>query len=224
MDHHLACYLGMKAISQSQSMKELVLGCCVPGSSLILMPPLWETRRPWGQGCSACVVFYHVIRWRCWLTGLWKIFSPVLAWKKSIVNNGGKCFCFCLPAWKPAMQYSRLAFLKYFTNLHLFPTFNENGNFSSWLCLFFTFFVCKHRWSVVFNFLITGFSLIFWLFAPNSWYLELLITLTFSDLLESLSHWESIIIVLYLMRGLRKQQSLRLMWTYIEQYAYITIA
>ena len=26
------------------------------------------------------------------------------------------------------------------------------------------------------------------------------------------------------MSGLRKQQSLRLMWTYIEQYAYITIA
>ena len=69
MDHHLACYLGMKAVSQSRSMKELVLGCSVPGSSFLMLP-LWKTRRPWGQGCSACVVFYHVTRWPCWLTGL----------------------------------------------------------------------------------------------------------------------------------------------------------
>ena len=86
MDHLLACYLGMKAISQLRSMKELVLGCCVSRSSFLMLP-LWKTRRPWGQGCSACVVFYHVTRWPCWLTRLWKIFSLVLAWKKSIVNQ-----------------------------------------------------------------------------------------------------------------------------------------
>ena len=45
MDHHLACYLGMKAVSQSRSMKELVLGCCAPGSSF-LTPPFGKQEDP----------------------------------------------------------------------------------------------------------------------------------------------------------------------------------
>ena len=147
------------------SMKELVLGCCVPGSSLLTLP-LWKTTL--GTGCSACVVFYHVTRWPCWLTGLWNILSPVLAWKKTIVTNGGKCFCFCLSSWKPAMQ--NIAFLKV---LHQSPSIS----YFKWkwqffilvVSVFYFFFVfCKHRWSVIFNFLKTRFSLIFWLFALNS--------------------------------------------------------
>ena len=46
MDHHLACYLGMKVVRQSRSVKELVLGCCVPGSSFLTLPfmenNLWD--------------------------------------------------------------------------------------------------------------------------------------------------------------------------------------